>query len=164
MNEAEASEEVRVIGELFPRTNETMLNFLHGIFKQYDRAIVRKAIIEYAKGTDEFIDRTKLRAAIESLMGNGPKPESPADRIKEALAESAEWWKEIKAERDKAKFSTGQVNAALADFTDADLEDLKSAVIAEKPQLASLLRLSSIREGKALRYFMAEHVFKGAPS
>jgi chromatin segregation and condensation protein Rec8/ScpA/Scc1 (kleisin family) len=162
MTEIEANGEVEVVAGLFPRTNPVMLSFLRDIFKGYDQPIVRRAILEYANGPDEFIDRTKLRATIENLMGNGPKVETSADRIKAALAESSERWRNIHAEREQTKISAHEISVTLANFSDEQLEEMKARVIEHKPDLKHFLARSDVRTGKTIRYFMAQMVLETA--
>lgn len=159
MTHLQAIEETKFLADLFPKSNDTILTFWMSIFQTYEQDIVRKSILEYANNDSTgFIDRTKLRATIENLAGNGPDKD-PRKRVAEAakqMARLAEIREELKG---RAATSFGKIDHALKDLTDAELADLKKVVLAEATDaLRPVLAMSDPKTGKALRFYMAERM------
>lgn len=155
MTESEAIEEVRVLADLFPKVGDTQLDFWLLIFMKYEQAIVRKSVMEYTQDDRTgFIDRTKLRAIIENLSGE--KTQGERDRIDATIRESQERQQRKEHDVRAQSESFSSIDFALRDLDDAELAELKAAVLADsKPELADVLRLSDPKSGKALRVFMA---------
>lgn len=162
MTDDEAKAETRVLGDLFPRTNQTTLDFWFSVFKKYpDQKIVRRAIVEHAEGPDEFIDKTKLRATIENLSGNGPVT-NPKDRFSKEKTVHQAKLNAQKIAKDAADESFSAVNAVLDGISSRELEKLKAEVLRNaKEPAVDMLHLSNVQTGRALRILMANHLKPG---
>lgn len=165
MTETEAIAETRILADLFPRTNDTMLDFWTVAFVQYQQPLVRRAVLEYANRKGDFIDRTELRALIENLHGNGPANAEKRAAEKRIVATENELRKSGAARQREFQAvanSFAGINAALAGKSDEELQALKDDVLSRVDRAtATMLHLSDPKVGRALRTMMAERVTKG---
>lgn len=161
MTTEQALTETKHLADLFPRANNTQLAFWAKAFEKYQQPLIRRAIVEYAGVTGDFIDRTELRAVIENLHGNGPIADTPETRAK-AIADELRRNTSVRQREQKlADDSFARVNAALDGIGDRELQALKDEVLSEVDETtAVILHLSDPKTGKALRTMMARHLEK----
>ena len=157
MTEAEATEEVRYLANLYPRTNDDVLDYWRLKFLKFDKQIVHRAVIKfYDSDKSGFIDKSGLLAEIDTQSGNGPITD-PAARAAAVAAEAEERRKWREHDQRKAAMSFGEIDRVLAPLSDSELDDLKAGVLKNLPELtANVLKLSNVKTGKTIRYHMAQ--------
>jgi hypothetical protein len=172
MTPDEAETEVNFLGSLFPRSNQTELDFWQAVFQRYPQPRVRSAVLLYAEHVSDFIDRTQLRAAIANQLTPDERAamasERTTQRKRELTAELQQQAQRQRMEEAQARQSYAAIDAALTPLSDVELESLKGRVVeavkVTSAAMAKILQRSDIHTGKYLRTLMAGILQGGADS
>ncbi len=160
MNKTEANHAAEFLHGLFPSlTTEQAVEWATEFENHAEAAVLAACREHHGTSIDGFVKPKILRESIREQ-----ERKDGAIRHQEVAKQVQEYRRVESEQRQRADDSFRRVDRGLSGLSDADLEDLKQAVMESRPDIASFLKGSNVKTGKMLRALMEEHLKKCMPN